>query len=402
MPGLRVRSICPDFFGVVRPDRGADAVPFAPDVGHGGGADLLGEPVPGAEDGGVADVRAVVGRRVVDDLVVGDHRVAGLAGDLHRLARQVQLVHDAAFAQHLGAGLLEEVLDGAVRARVDGEVATERLAHVRQQHGHQRAESTGEFPLGDAVDPGADAIEVPADAAGGLRAVPGEPQRDLPAGQYKITRVIDNPSKFPPSGEIERVEEPFVDMTLITPEAYLGGILELLEQRRGEHREMQFAGEGRVTLKYFVPLAEIALDFYDQLKARSQGYASLDYEHAGYHPSDLVKLDVLVHHQPVDALCCIVHRDLAFRAGKRLVARLKDEIPRAQFPIALQAALGRRVIARETIPAFRKDVTQKLYGGDVTRKMKLLEKQKVGKRRMKSVGQVEIPQSAFLSVLERD
>ncbi|HEY5597081.1 MAG TPA: translation elongation factor 4 [Candidatus Bipolaricaulota bacterium] len=214
--------------------------------------------------------------------------------------------------------------------------------------------------------------------------------------------VIENPSKFPASGEIERVEEPVVDITVITPDRYLGGILELLESRRGQHVDMRFLGEGRVVLRYHVPLGEIALDFYDQLKARSQGYASLDYEPLGYHASDLVKLEVLVNHQQVDALCCIVHKDQAYRMGKRLVERLKEEIPRAQFPIPLQAALGRRVIARETIPAFRKDVTAKLYGGDVTRKMKLLEKQKAGKRRMKTVGQVSIPQTAFLSLLERD
>ena len=230
----------------------------------------------------------------------------------------------------------------------------------------------------------------------------------IPSVEYHIYTktgqllTIDNPSKFPPSGDIDRVEEPFVNITVITPETYLGGILELLEQRRGQHTDMHFLGEGRVTLTYQIPLAEIALDFYDQLKARSQGYASLDYEPIGYRPSDLVKMDVLVHYRPVDALCCIVHREMAFRTGKRLVARLKEEIPRTQFPIALQAALGRKIIARETIPAFRKDVTAKLYGGDVTRKMKLLEKQKAGKKRMKSVGQVDIPQSAFLSVLDRD
>jgi GTP-binding protein LepA len=230
----------------------------------------------------------------------------------------------------------------------------------------------------------------------------------IPSVEYHVfTRLgkelrIDNPSHFPSGGEIDRIEEPYVTMTVITPETYLGGILELLETRRGEHQEMHFLGEGRATLKYMIPLAEIALDFYDQLKARSQGYASLDYEPAGYRESDLVKMDLLVHHNPVDALCCIVHREMAFRAGKKVVARLKEEIPRTQFPIALQAALGPRIIARETIPAFRKDVTQKLYGGDVTRKMKLLEKQKAGKKRMKSVGQVDIPQSAFLSVLERD
>lgn len=214
--------------------------------------------------------------------------------------------------------------------------------------------------------------------------------------------MIDNPSKFPTSGDIQHVEEPYVTMTVITPETYLGGILELLELRRGEHRAMEFLGEGRVTLRYDIPLAEIALDFYDQLKARSQGYASLDYDPIGYRKSDLVKLDILVHQNPVDALCFIAHRDHAYRMGRKLVERLKEEIPRTQFPIALQAALGARIIARETIPAFRKDVTAKLYGGDVTRKMKLLKKQKAGKKRMKSIGQVDIPQSAFLSVLERD
>ncbi len=228
-----------------------------------------------------------------------------------------------------------------------------------------------------------------------------------PSVEYRVTlkngqeRRIDNPSCVPTPGEVEIIEEPFVDATVITPEPYLGGVLELLEKRRGEHVDMRFMNDGRVQLRYRVPLAEIALEFYDGLKARSQGYASLDYEPLGYRESDLVKLEVWVNGEPLDALCTVVHRDQAYRAGKRLVERLKDEIPQAQFPIPLQAAVGRRVLARETVPALRKDVTAKLYGGDVTRKMKLLEKQKAGKKRMKRVGSVQIPQEAFLALLDR-
>ncbi len=229
-----------------------------------------------------------------------------------------------------------------------------------------------------------------------------------PSVAYKILNkhneefICENPSKFPSAGDILHVQEPFVQVKIILPERYIGNIMELLEQRRGFYKDMQFASDGRVFIHYEMPLAEIATDFYDRLKALSQGYASLDYEFMGYKESDLVKLEILVNKEPVDALSTIVHRDKAYYAGRAIVKKLKEEIPTQMFPIPLQAAVGSRVIARETIPASKNDITGWMSGGDVTRKLKLLEKQKVGRRRLAAVGKVGIPQKAFLAVLSRD
>ncbi len=214
--------------------------------------------------------------------------------------------------------------------------------------------------------------------------------------------TCDNPSKFPEPARIAQIEEPYVSLRIITPERFLGAILELLAQRRGEHKELDFFGDGRVSIHYELPLAEIATDFYDKLKSRSQGYASMDYEPIGYRPSDLVKLDVLVNKEPVDALSLIVHRDRAYYIGRAICQRLKEKIPAQMFPIPLQAAMGKRVLARETIPARHNDITGWMSGGDVTRKLKLLERQKAGRRRLAAIGKVEVPQEAFLAVLERD
>ena len=228
-----------------------------------------------------------------------------------------------------------------------------------------------------------------------------------PSVEYKVwlkdgrSVSIENPSDFPEASQIECVEEPYVAAKIITPERFIGVILELLESRRGKYKDMRFSGDGRVFLKYELPLGEIAFDFYDKLKARSQGYASFDYELIGYRPSELVKLEILVNKEPVDALSTIVHKEKAYYAGKRIVERLKEKIPRQLFPIPLQAAIGRRVIARETIPALKKDPAHWLSGGDVTRKMKLRERQTEGRKRLKALGQVEIPQEAFLAILER-
>ena len=210
---------------------------------------------------------------------------------------------------------------------------------------------------------------------------------------------VDNPTKFPSPAEIESVEEPIIEATVITREEYLGEILKLLEEKRGVQKKFEYLGAGRLMLTYELPLNEIVLDFYDRLKSASRGYASLDYHLAGYRAAPMVKLDVLVAGEPVDALSIIVHRDQAYERGKELIGRLKKLIPRQMFEVALQAAIGSRVIARETIPAMRKNVLAKCYGGDVTRKRKLLEKQKEGKRRLKRIGRVDIPQEAFLSVL---
>ncbi|HJZ95237.1 MAG TPA: hypothetical protein VKE70_01945, partial [Candidatus Solibacter sp.] len=211
---------------------------------------------------------------------------------------------------------------------------------------------------------------------------------------------VDNPTKFPDPSTIKQIEEPIIDATVITREEYLGGILKLLEEKRGNQKKFEYIGGGRVMLTYELPLNEIVLDFYDRLKSNSRGYASLDYHLAGHRVSPMVRLDVLVAGDPVDALSIIVHRDFAFERGKELIGRLRKLIPRQMFEVALQAAIGNKIVARETISALRKNVLAKCYGGDISRKRKLLEKQKEGKRRMKRVGRVEIPQEAFLSVLK--
>ena len=227
-----------------------------------------------------------------------------------------------------------------------------------------------------------------------------------PGVRYKITKLdgnvieVDNPSKFPDPAEIKHIEEPIIDATVITREESIGEILKLLEEKRGTQKKFEYIGTGRVLLLYELPLNEIVLDFYDRLKSASRGYASLDYHLSGYRVSKMVKMDVLVAGEPVDALSMIVHADFAYDRGKMLIERLRKLIPRQMFEVALQAAIGNKVIARENIPAMRKNVLAKCYGGDISRKRKLLEKQKEGKRRMKRVGKVEIPQEAFLAVLK--
>lgn len=223
---------------------------------------------------------------------------------------------------------------------------------------------------------------------------------------YRITDTkgevscVDNPSKLPSSEKIELMEEPYVLVTIHTPSTYLGGIFDLCEKRRGTQKNIKYITQDRVIVEYELPLSEIMFDFFDKLKSVSRGYASMDYELIGYKESDLVKLDVLINGDPVDALSIIVHREKAYERGKELVEKLRKLIPRQLFEVALQAAIGNRVIARETVKPVRKDVTAKCYGGDVTRKRKLLEKQKEGKKRLKQIGKIEIPQEAFLAVLK--
>ena len=228
----------------------------------------------------------------------------------------------------------------------------------------------------------------------------------IPNVEYRVTLSngesvsVENPSRMPERGVIESVEEPFVRIHMVTPADYIGGIQALCHDRRGEYVGLHYLDANRVEIRYDIPLAEIVLDFYDRLKTISRGYAALDYELAGFRISDLVKLEILLNGDPVDALSVIVHRDRAYEYGRKVARKLRELIPRQMFEVAIQAAIGREVIARETVKALRKNVTAKCYGGDISRKRKLLEKQKEGKRRMKQVGSVEIPQEAFLAVLQ--
>lgn len=212
---------------------------------------------------------------------------------------------------------------------------------------------------------------------------------------------VETPSDFPDAGKIEEIYEPIIRATIIVPKKYLGNIITLCEEKRGVQLDMKFMDEDRIILKYKLPLTEVATDFYDKLKSLSSGYASFDYEEAGYEVEDLVKMDILLNGKPVDALACIVHNDNAYYIGRELVSKLRQVIPRQLFEVAIQAAIGAKVIARETVSALRKDVTAKCYGGDISRKRKLLEKQKEGKKKMKQVGNVELPQEAFLTILKR-
>ncbi len=227
-----------------------------------------------------------------------------------------------------------------------------------------------------------------------------------PSVMYQIAKKdgktikISNPASFPSKIEIEKIEEPYVKVNIITPSQYIGGIMDLVQDRRGTFKNMEYIDEKRAILDYDLPLNEIILDFYDKLKSRSSGYASLDYEFISYKQSDLIKVDILANHEIVDALSFIVHKDKAYYRARKIVEKLKEIIPRQLYQVPIQAAIERKIIARETIKALKKDVIAKCYGGDITRKRKLLEKQKAGKKRMKRLGKVEIPQEAFLGILK--
>ncbi len=229
-----------------------------------------------------------------------------------------------------------------------------------------------------------------------------------PSVVYKVfmkdgsVKEVQNPAEMPPPEKIDRIEEPYISASIITPADYVGPIMQLCQDRRGIQTGFTYLDQQRVELRYDMPLSEILFDFFDKLKSVSRGYASFDYEFAGYRPSDLVKLDILINGKPVDALSVIVHRDKAYQRGRQLVDKLKEIIPRQLFEVAIQAAIGNKIIARSNVKALRKDVLAKCYGGDVTRKKKLLEKQKEGKKRMKMLGKVEVPQEAFLAVLKVD
>jgi GTP-binding protein LepA len=227
-----------------------------------------------------------------------------------------------------------------------------------------------------------------------------------PSVGYRVVRTsgevleIHNPSGLPDTAEIAKIEEPYIEVIILTPDRYIGALLKILETRRGEQKKMEYVSPKRVLLAYLMPLNEVVFDFFSLLKSVSQGYASMDYEFHGYRESSLVKLDILINRDVVDALSLIVHKDKAYAVGRALVDKMRRAIPRQQYEVALQAAVGKRIIARETVKAFRKDVLAKLYGGDYTRKMKVLAKQKEGKKRMRRIGRVDIPQEAFLAILE--
>ena len=227
-----------------------------------------------------------------------------------------------------------------------------------------------------------------------------------PSVMYRVTTKsnevlnVSNPSSFPSKMEIEKVEEPYVKLIIISPSKYIGGIMELLQNRRGQFKNMEYLDEKRAKLDYQIPLSEIILDFYDKLKSKSSGYASLDYEICGHMESDLLKVEIMVNHNVVDALSFIIHSDKAYNRARKIVEKLKEIIPRQMYEVPIQATIESRIIARETIKALKKDVIAKCYGGDITRKRKLLEKQKAGKKRMKKLGKVEIPQEAFLGILK--
>ena len=229
-----------------------------------------------------------------------------------------------------------------------------------------------------------------------------------PSVEYLVTTEsgeelrVDNPSQMPPAGEVASIAEPYLAVTTIAPADHAGTLMKLCQERRGEFSKLEYLSPERVEIGYRLPLSEVITDFFDQVKGKTQGYASLDYEPAGYAEADLQKVDVLLQHESVDAFSAIVHRDSAYDYGRRMCKKLSELIPRQQFDVPIQAAIGSRIIARETVKAYRKDVTAKLYGGDVTRKRKLLEKQKSGKKRMKSIGRVEVPQEAFVSALRLD
>ena len=229
-----------------------------------------------------------------------------------------------------------------------------------------------------------------------------------PSVQYRVLRtdgeveVVENPSDLPPTVNIDSIEEPFFKVSIITPKAYTGALMELCQTRRGEMTKLEYLSPERVEMQYFVPLAEVVVDFFDQLKSKSQGYASLDYELHGYRTSDLVRVDILLNGIPADAFSTIVHRDKAYDYGRRMCEKLKELIPRQMFDLPIQAAIGGKVISRETVKAKRKDVLAKCYGGDISRKRKLLEKQKEGKKKMKAIGRVEVPGDVFISALKLD
>ena len=213
---------------------------------------------------------------------------------------------------------------------------------------------------------------------------------------------VSNPTLLPPPSEIDRIEEPIVDMSIFTPPEYVGAIMDLISDKRGIYKDMQYLDKTRVQMKYTLPLNEIVYDFFDALKSRTKGYASMDYELVGFMPSDLVKLDILLNNEVCDALSLIVHKDKAYSRGRAIAEKLKEVIPRQLFEVPIQACIGNKIIARETVKAMRKDVLAKCYGGDISRKRKLLEKQKEGKKRMRKVGSVELPSEAFMSILKLD
>ncbi len=373
-------------------------------------ADLIGD-----EPGRVLRISAKTGAGVEEVLDAIVERVPPPAGDPEAPARAV--IFDSSYDQYRGVVAFVRVVDGhfstreplramALGTRFEAEelgfFSPTRRASGRLEAGEVGYVITGlkdvsRLRVGDTLtsEPRPAAAPVPGYKDVMLVTAPNVAYRVKPPNED--WREVHTPSDMP--NEIEEVEEPYIKASIIVPKEFVGAVMELNNERRGRFDHLEYLSEERVHLTYELPLAEIVLDYYDQLKSRTRGYASFDYDVVGFRPGKLVRVDVLVAGEPVDALSLIIHRDSAYDRGRALVERLREEIPRQHFDVAIQAAIGARVIARETVKARRKDVLAKCYGGDITRKRKLLERQKAGKKRMKQVGMVEVPQEAFLAVL---
>src|SRR5205823_5697645 len=333
------------------------------------------------------------------------HTVPPPAGDPE--APLKALIFDSWYDSYRGVIMLVRIVEGTVRPRQKIIFMSNRREYEVSEVGvfAPKAREKGDLIAGEVGFVVAN-VKVIQDAKVGDTLTDAQRPTTSALAGFKVVKKdgselsVDNPAKLPGEGEIEKLMEPMLLAHIYVPNEYVGPVLQLCQDRRGTQKDIKYIGTKRVQITYEIPLAEVVFDFFDKLKSISRGYASLDYEPRGYQEADLVKLDILINGEPVDALSTIVHRERAYQRGRAVCEKLKEEIPKQMYEVAIQAAIGARVIARETQKAFRKNVLAKCYGGDISRKRKLLEKQKEGKKRMKSVGSVEIPQEAFLAVLK--